>query len=79
MQSPDFIIKYANIHPLRCAIEVYHCSFCKFNNDTRTAMENHYYYMHEKELEKIQGGHLSRKIDLLITNGDKSFVKALLY
>src|SRR6188472_2901285 len=84
MQNPDFISKdddYPSddkIPPLRCSIEVHQCRFCNFKDDTRSSMEDHYYFKHEKELGKIPGGHLCRKIDLLITNSDKSFVPSLL-
>jgi hypothetical protein len=62
---------------IECAIEKYCCCFCKYKGD-HPEMENHYYDCHEKAIENIPGAYLSRKIELLIINGDKYFVKSLL-
>lgn len=69
---------YKDFAPIECSLEVYHCVFCKFKDSNRSRMEHHYYFNHENELRGIVGASLSRKIDLLITNGDKSFVKSFL-
>ena len=62
---------------LECVLEYYHCCFCKYNGSHQD-MEIHYYDCHEEDLEKIPGIYLSRKIELLIINGDKYFVKSIL-
>jgi hypothetical protein len=69
---------YDSSHLIECVIEVYHCSFCKFKESHRDSMQNHYYFNHEKELNKLPGNRLDRKIDILIINGEKSFVKSYL-
>jgi hypothetical protein len=63
---------------IECSIEVYHCSFCKFKQSHWDTMQDHYYFNHEKELKKIPGRRLDRKIDLMIINGEKSFIKSYL-
>jgi hypothetical protein len=62
---------------IECAIERYVCCFCKYKG-TRQDLENHYYDIHEEVIIGFPGIHLSRKIDLLIINGDKYFVKSFL-
>ena len=57
-----------------CVIEIYHCTFCGFKESHWNTMQDHYYFNHEKELHILPGERLDRKIDLLIINGEKSFV-----
>lgn len=54
-------------------VERYHCEFCIFNETIRNVMVDHYYQYHEKELRELSGASTERKIDLLITNGSKSY------
>lgn len=61
-----------------CVIEVYHCSFCGFKESHWNIMQDHYYFNHEKELKQLPGPRLDRKIDLLIINGEKSFIDSYL-
>ncbi len=68
-----------DIAPVECVIEVYHCAFCKFEDAMRSRMENHYYFNHAFEIEGFEGSFLSRRIDILITNGEKSFVKSFMF
>lgn len=63
---------------IECVIEVYHCSFCEFKESHWETMKDHYYFNHEQDLMNIPGNRLDRKIDLLIINGEKSFVKRYL-
>jgi hypothetical protein len=63
---------------IECSIEVYHCLFCKFKESHWDSMQNHYYFNHEKELRNQPGHRLDRKIDILIINGEKSFIKSYL-
>lgn len=63
---------------IECAIEVYHCSFCKFKESHWDTMQDHYYFNHEQDLKNIPGTSLDRKIDLLMINGEKSFVNSYL-
>ena len=70
---------YKDFAPIETVIEVYHCAFCKFEDDMRSRMENHYYFRHITQLMRIQGSSLGRKIDLLITNGDKTSVKSFVF
>jgi hypothetical protein len=62
---------------IECVIEKYCCCFCKYKGD-RQELERHYYASHEEVFENIPGVYLSRKIELLMINGDKYFVKSTL-
>ena len=70
---------YDYLPPKECAIEVYHCYFCKYKNDMRSLIEHHYFFEHEENLKRIEGMELCRRIDLLITNGEKSYDSSVLY
>jgi hypothetical protein len=54
-------------------VERYHCEFCNYFETKRSAIEDHYQNNHEKELREIPGSQICRKVDLLITNGSKSY------
>jgi hypothetical protein len=59
---------------IECSIEVYHCSFSKFESHLKT-IRDHYSFNHQRELELLPGVILVRKIVLLTINGEKSFIK----
>src|SRR5215210_6385884 len=56
---------------LEDGVETYHCAFCNYYDSIQEDMEDHYYHNHDKELAAYPG-YLSRQIELLMTNGDKS-------